>query len=88
MANHCGEGLQGIRLMPTSPLISAFDPAIIKPGTAGSTVALAKVSDVGGNLAVNLAIAVGILVATIWLANWAAKLTTPPSAAGRVLTKT
>ena len=40
----------------------------------GQTVAMAKLTDVVGGLAVNLTISVLILVAAVWLSGWAARL--------------
>lgn len=40
----------------------------------GETVALAKLSDVVGDLAVNVTVSIMILVVAIWLSGWASKL--------------
>ena len=42
---------------------------------AARTVVWSKLIDTGGNLAINLTVAVLILVVTVWAASWAARLT-------------
>ena len=48
--------------------------ASLKGAVSGETVALAKLSDVVGDLAVNITISILILVMAIWLSGWASKL--------------
>jgi small conductance mechanosensitive channel len=56
-------------VLPSAPALAAAIPNLIA-NIDPKNVALAKLVDTGGDLAVHLVTALAILVATIWLANW------------------
>ena len=64
-----------IPLPPTSGFSFSGLVQQAQGAVATRTVMWSKLIDTGGNLAINLTVAVLILVVTVWAAGWAAKLT-------------
>ena len=60
---------------PLSPRLPNQISATVTDTLTGKKIALAKLSDIAGDFATNAAIAILILVVTLWLATWAARLT-------------
>ena len=57
--------------MPANAITQAI-PQNLRATFSGETAAIVKFSDVAGDFAVNVLIAVGILAATLWLSRWLA----------------
>ena len=60
---------------PLSPKLPNQISTTVTGTLTGKKIAIAKLSDIAGDFATNAAIALFILLATLWLATWAARLT-------------
>ena len=60
---------------PLSPKLPNQISTTLTGDLTGKKIAFAKLSDIAGDFATNAAIALLILVVTLWLATWAARLT-------------
>jgi small conductance mechanosensitive channel len=67
--------LQTALTNPLSPKLPNQISTTVTDTLTGKKIAFAKLSDIVGDFATNAAIALLILVATLWLATWAARLT-------------
>jgi small conductance mechanosensitive channel len=67
--------LQTALTNPLSPKLPNQISTALTGTLTGKRIAIAKLSDIAGDFATNAAIALVILVVTLWLATWAARLT-------------
>ena len=66
--------LQTALANPLNPKLPNQISTTLTSGLTGKKIALAKLSDIAGDFATNAAIALLILIVTLWLSTWAARL--------------